>query len=257
MKVQYFGDKHDFRKYLLLRQLARQDFKIGVCWMLTRDDGRADGNMRAYLDEGAASEWRHFDEKLYDLLASEVSVRTLTEKQLKSPTCEQFLSIERRGLIEGGIYFNDYLTLHPKHEIIDNSRLYFERAAEAFSSSNPDLIFFDPDNGFSETCSITSGRAAKYLYFQEAKKFYDTGKSLVVYQHSPFVPRDKFVPDITRRLSDHLGGCTVKAFETPNVLFLVAVYPGHEPRLQNVEGVVGSEWPKKKNLVWISERPTT
>jgi hypothetical protein len=101
LKVQYFGDKHEFRKYLLLRSLAAHDFKIGVCWMLTPNDGRADGNMRTYLDEGATSEWRHYDEALYDLLASEVSVRALKDKQLRSPTYDQFLSIEQRGLIEG------------------------------------------------------------------------------------------------------------------------------------------------------------
>jgi hypothetical protein len=38
MKVQYFSDEHDFRKYVLLRLLAKM-FNIGVCWMLTPDDG--------------------------------------------------------------------------------------------------------------------------------------------------------------------------------------------------------------------------
>ncbi len=202
--------------------------------MLTPDDGRADGNMRAYLDEGATSEWRHYDEALHDLLASEVSVRALKDKQLRLRTYDQFLSIERRVLIKGGVYFNDYLTRHLKHELIDDSRVYFERAAEIFSSANADLIFFDPDNGLTQTCSITNARAIKYLYFREAKKLYDSGKSPVVYQHFPFVPRDKFIPDIIRRLSEFLGGCTVRAFETPNVLFLVAVQPEHEQRLQKV-----------------------
>jgi hypothetical protein len=35
MKVQYFGDVNDYRKFALLRLLASKGgFKIGVCWML-------------------------------------------------------------------------------------------------------------------------------------------------------------------------------------------------------------------------------
>ena len=42
MKVQYFGDVNDYRKFALLRLLADK-FKIGVCWMLTEADGSGRG----------------------------------------------------------------------------------------------------------------------------------------------------------------------------------------------------------------------
>ena len=52
MKVQYFGDVNDYRKYILLRRIS-SELKIGVCWMLTPDDGRPDGANRGYLTDPA------------------------------------------------------------------------------------------------------------------------------------------------------------------------------------------------------------
>ena len=68
MKEQYVGDINDYRKYALLRALAGEGaVKIGVCWMLTPSDGRADGNRLGYLRKPAFSE---FDPPLFDLLAT-------------------------------------------------------------------------------------------------------------------------------------------------------------------------------------------
>jgi hypothetical protein len=255
LKVQYFGDEHDFRKYALLRKLAGVGgFRVGVCWMLTPNDGGADGGKRAYLDAGQGNRWRLFDSELYDLLAP-VSKDSLSKAQLANPTCSHFLSIQRK-LIEGAVYFNNYLTRHTRQEIGNSVRFYFERVANDFSEANPDFVFFDPDNGLEvQAFSITSARAEKYLYFEEAKKIFSSGKSLVVYQHFPFIPRDVFVPLIKRQLSACLDGCAVQAFETPNVLFLAAVHPEHESRLQQVVDFVAKDWPRQRNFVWVSERP--
>jgi len=55
VKDQYFGDVNNYRKYGLLRALATAG-SIGVCWLLTPDDGGNDGRPRRYLDE--PSKWR-------------------------------------------------------------------------------------------------------------------------------------------------------------------------------------------------------
>jgi hypothetical protein len=274
MKVQYFGDKHDFRKYALLRKLAGEgDFRIGICWMLTEDDARTDGGMRAYLDEGKPRAWRIIDGDLYELLMP-VSRKTLADKGLRSPTYEHFTSIERNGLIKGAVYFNDYLTHSAHHEVINDKHLqgtvndtrirrYFQKVVDLFSdggsngNTSPDLIFIDPDNGLDvPSCPITYQKSYKYLYLQEAQKLFSGGKSLLIYQHFPFIKKDVFVPHAVKRLSDFLGGCIVKAFETPNVLFLAAVQPKHELRLQKVLDFVAREWPRKEKLVWVSEHPS-
>jgi hypothetical protein len=124
--VQYFGDVNDYRKYALLRLLAKSGgFKIGVCWMLTTTDDRPDGNKRAYAEQPA--KWRAFDPNLFDLLA------TVKRK----PDLADLLRIESEGLIPGAIFVN---------EMVPDSleaRLAFHQAClSAFDGC--DLAFFDP-----------------------------------------------------------------------------------------------------------------
>jgi hypothetical protein len=73
MKNQYFGDKKDYLKYGLLRILADAgQLSIGICWMLTQDDGRTDGQFIRYLRE--PRKWRAFDPGLFDHLHQAVIV---------------------------------------------------------------------------------------------------------------------------------------------------------------------------------------
>ncbi len=52
MEDQYFGDINDYRKYGLIRVLqAETGLRVLITWMLTPDDGRRDGELRAYLDQ--------------------------------------------------------------------------------------------------------------------------------------------------------------------------------------------------------------
>jgi hypothetical protein len=54
VKVQYFGDVNDYRKFTLLRLLSDVGgFKISVCWMLTEPDDSKEGGNRKYLEQAA------------------------------------------------------------------------------------------------------------------------------------------------------------------------------------------------------------
>ncbi len=69
MKNQYAGDLHDFRKLGILRILANFYEKIGVCWLLTNNDERDDGEFRKYLnDKKYNRKYKIFDKKLYEKL---------------------------------------------------------------------------------------------------------------------------------------------------------------------------------------------
>ena len=51
MKVQYFGDVNDYRKFALLRALSEVgEFRIGVCWMLTEADSTGYGDKRELFE---------------------------------------------------------------------------------------------------------------------------------------------------------------------------------------------------------------
>ena len=71
MKNQYLGDVYDYIKYGLLRQLnCRGRVSAVVCWMLTENDDRRDGNRVNYLKEPEA--WRAFDPPVFDRLRQQV-----------------------------------------------------------------------------------------------------------------------------------------------------------------------------------------
>src|SRR3954464_1849408 len=74
MKNQYFGDVNDYRKYGLLRSLVLADgLRIGVCWMLTPDDHRPDGEKTKYLNPRSERNWRSLDPILYEFLQRKVN----------------------------------------------------------------------------------------------------------------------------------------------------------------------------------------
>ena len=50
MKAQYVGDIGDFGKVLILKHLAGLGFKIGVNWVLTKNDETNAGECRDYID---------------------------------------------------------------------------------------------------------------------------------------------------------------------------------------------------------------
>jgi hypothetical protein len=69
VKEQYVGDVNDYRKYALLRHLAKAGgIRVGVCWILTPPDDRPDGDMNAYLDQ--PDRWQAYDPDLFKQLKS-------------------------------------------------------------------------------------------------------------------------------------------------------------------------------------------
>ena len=96
MKNQYFRDVSDYRKYGLLRILGQGKMKLGVCWMLTEDDGRNDGKFRSYLQNPVRYRWR--DRELFDWLRDGVGT-------------DDIRSIEQSGLLGKSTCFHtDFLT---------------------------------------------------------------------------------------------------------------------------------------------------
>src|SRR5690349_1552017 len=94
MKEQYVGDINDYRKYALLRRLARGGFtRIGVCWMLTPPDGRNDGNLLSYLEKPQN-----------DVL--DPAVFALLRQVKDAPDARRLKLIEESGIVPGASYVN-------------------------------------------------------------------------------------------------------------------------------------------------------
>jgi hypothetical protein len=207
VKVQYFGDINDYRKFALLRLLAEVGgFKIGVCWMLTEADGSGHGAKRDYLKQPEV--WRAHDPALFDALA----------KAPASPQLSDLQRIEADGIVPGATFFNEFV---PDTRSERDSCHSCCMAAFA----DRDLVFFDPDNGL-EVKSATGKKRSKYVLLDEVAHHYGAGRSVLVYQHhGKTLPRKAFVDEKASKLRAVLSDASVSAFDTPHVVFLLAARP--------------------------------
>jgi hypothetical protein len=225
VKNQYFGDITDYRNYGLLRMLAQETgMRSLVVWMLTPDDGRRDGRRIRYLDDPAR--WRRFDPALFDALQTLVTGHGRRSVAL----------IEISGLLTGAEFYSD--TVPDK---LSARELWFDRLVAR--SGDFDLLFFDPDNGI-EVKSTPKGRrhSSKYVYWDELAKSYSLGASLLVCQHFPRIPRDRFIETLASRLAQVVEVDTVLTFRTAHAVFLLAPQHRHKVFLSFAAESVAHRW---------------
>ena len=208
MKNQYFGDINDFRKYGLLRVLSsNRNIKTAVCWMLTANDGRTDGQFTDYLSR--PHRWRKYDPELFDML------REIVVDGKKRDVGRA----EHAALITRATYYSPELT-------DENRNNYFAKFLKRVTPSH--LLFLDPDNGF-EVRSVSKGNpgSRKYLYWDEVSLFFSTGVSLLIYQHFPRIERKKFLTLIANQIFAATKPRLVYAFETTRVAFFLIAQEHH------------------------------
>jgi hypothetical protein len=214
VKVQYFGDVNDYRKFALLRLLADiGKFKIGVCWMLTEADDSKEGGNRKYLDQGA--KWCGYDPALFDALARVQAPPQLSDLQ----------RIEADGIVPGATFFND-----DTPDKLAERQVFHAHCMATFADR--DLVFFDPDNGL-EVKSVPKGwkRSSKYVFECEIGDHYRAGRSALIYQHFPMhVTHDVCIANAASRLAARLPGVAIWSIVTAHVVFLLVVRPEHEAR---------------------------
>jgi hypothetical protein len=225
VKHQYFGDVNDYRKYGLLRALSvASGLPIGVCWLLTGDDQRRDGEFRNYLS--APGNWRQHDPQLYDGLC----------RLLAADVDRSVLHAETWNLVPRARYFSAPLT-----DVQAEREAYFARAL-GYLADQP-LIFFDPDNGL-ETRTIRPGHknSCKYLFWNEVEETFRLGHSVVIYQHFPRQERLSFTARLAAEAHRRLGAPLVETYTTAHVLFLVAGRGEHAAALARANRLVSRNW---------------
>jgi integrase len=226
MKNQYWGDVNDYVKYGLLRVLLASGLRLGVCWMLTTDDERTDGNKLAYLAH--PERWRPYDPPLYDALQGAVAGRK-----------ERDVALTRRlNLLPGALYGDRLLT-------DDRPQRTGAMAAMLRDLASADWVFFDPDNGL-EVRSAPLGRrgSRRYVYGAELEATWRGGQSVLIYQHWRRVAHPVMQAQVVAQVRRHTPGSQLHLFTTAHVLFVLATQAEHHALASAASQVPGA-WPRQ------------
>ena len=227
MKSQYFGDENDYLKYGLLRCFSHAGWRVGVCWMLTPDDGRSDGGKIGYLSKGSV--WRGHDPFLFGALNSTIG----------AGAPRRVAVVEDGSVIPNASFFS---------RTVPDDRLrrsaWFDSALDALSSC--DLLFFDPDNGLEvRSKPVGSKDSTKYLYWSEVRLAWERGFSLLIFQHFTHENRRAFIDRLSRKLEREATDAVVTPVRTANVLFLLACQPKHVPMAKAALELTTSKWQER------------
>jgi len=225
VKNQYVGDVNDYRKYRLIRAIhSASGFRILVAWMLTRDDGRTDGQTTGYLDQ--PDRWEGFDPVLFNALRAALRQNPRRHVGL----------IEQTDVLPNAEYFS---------AIVPDAACERDEWLKALAQRAPscDLVFLDPDNGL-EVKSRPYGRkdSSKFLFWREAIALWSSGPSLLIYQHFPRVNRIDYIRRRTDELRHALPGSLIATFSTSRVTFFLALQPKHHALRFRIAATVEGRW---------------
>jgi hypothetical protein len=230
VKDQYVGDVNDYAKYAILRSVLKQGLPVALCWMLTRDDGTADGRKLRYLSR--PTDYRSLDPSLFDHLAHVVGGDR-----------RSISALEEDRLFPGTAFFGGVL-----EDERGPRRSYFRDLWATLRGER--VVFFDPDNGLA-VASRPKGRrwSSKYLYWDEVRECSSRGHSLMVFQHFPREERRTYLARLLDRLSVETDLEATFALQSPNVAFLVAAQPSHAEKLDQAAEAITRTWNDRIRIV--------
>jgi hypothetical protein len=216
MKIQYFGDRHDWRKYRLISRMIDAGFSVGLFWMLTPPDKRSDGNHEIISSD--TDRLTEHEKQIYNFLQGfRGGSSSYGERK------DAFEKFQNQNVLKVQSFFDQEMLVGGQ-----GREAQIENAIENFSSV--DLVFFDPDNGV-EVSSVPYKRSnsVKYLYLKEIRRFWDAGKSIVIYQHKSRVSLDKLIEQKRRILEIEIPNLTeIKFVSLPNVIFIFLMNSKHD-----------------------------
>lgn len=229
MKNQYFGDFGDYQKFSLLKHLRDlSGLKIVVHWMKTKDDSSNDGSKIKYLSN--VNEWSIFEPEIFDFLTKHLA-----------------LKMRDLSLYEQSHHARDIDFLN---QYIEDGETR-EKLLEQIKDTNSDLVFFDPDNGI-EVKSTNSKNRHKYVAWTDIRAVFDSGKSVLVYQHYSRMNRDKFIALKLAEFSNYFQKDVFVIKVKHSVYFLLS-QDKHKTRISDALKDYASLW---KDTVVVQQYPS-
>jgi hypothetical protein len=217
MKDQYFGDFGDYQKISLLKFLQDEGFSLLVHWMKTKDDGSTDGKHISYLEK--PDTWRSFDPEVFEFLRS----KTTSGKRLLS-------HVEGSNLCKKVQFISDYIE--------DRDRR--SHMLDTIRRSGAEVVLFDPDNGI-EVASTNKKNIHKYVTWNEILKTFDSGKSVIIYQHFSRTNREIFVQNKIAEIRGKVA-CPVVSVQVRHSVYFFLMHKEHRAGLLRAIGRFADTW---------------
>lgn len=122
------------------------------------------------------------------------------------------------------------------------------------AAPNADLVFLDPDNGIEiPSKPVGHKNSSKYVTWREIQQLWESGCSLVIYQHFPRKKRHAFTASMTSELRRRTGASLVEAFRTAHVLFLLAAQDRHQPAVRRAIAHALPPWEGQLEVMGFAE----
>ena len=212
MKHQYFGDINDYRKYGLLGMLVLTgDLQTGVCWMLTENEDRNEGNLREYLRD--RDKYRRYDPPLFDFLSG-CAVRE--NDPLLNRSVRNFAEMLQRFRDRDLIFFDPDIGLEIQQRARGNAGsskyLYFCELIEAYRQDHSLLVY--------------QHLGQRHMH------------------------REDYIQERVAQFFESLPVDTVFEFRTPYVVAFLACQPRHKDSFSQRRFVIGnSTWATEGQIV--------
>lgn len=208
MKDQYFGDFGDYQKISLLQKLSKAGLRVTTYWMKTLDDSSTDGKHITYLLKPAL--WRSYETEIFDFLNEKIK----SKKRLLS-------HIEGSSYCKGIQFINDPI----------EDTLVRDAILEKICRDNTqDVVFFDPDNGI-EVASTNKKNVHKYVTWNEIIKTFNSGKSVLIYQHFSRSSRESFIKNKMKEIKQRIDA-PVLSLKVKHSVYFFVIQEKHKKQIE-------------------------
>lgn len=235
MQDRYTGDIGDFGKLGLLRQLQRNGLTIGINWYRVPNEGHnCDGRFTDYVHN---PEYARCDPELWHCLGEIIDNN------------QREIAALETGAILPAKWYSRPLDFSDSNKA-DRKNIREKWHSDAVKTlEGSKLIFLDPDNGLICESARDTKKSNKYILVEELADYYNTGASVVYYQHQAR-REDGFYRDQHERLLS--GGrfpeataIGLKFTKTSLRYYFFIVQPQHKDLIyQSLESMLETDWEK-------------
>jgi O-acetyl-ADP-ribose deacetylase (regulator of RNase III) len=190
MQDKYVADIGDFGKYCLLRELLNQaggSVRLGINWYYAPHEEitNGDGNHISYLSGVGRDDTklRACHPELYEKL-----------KAIVHENRRSIAEIEGNNILPPGTMFYSKPIPHRGVTAAEKTTLRRGWLQDSLTQlRDADVIFLDPDNGIQvDPEKKRDFNASKYVFTDEIQAYFNSGKSLIIYNHRDRRPREEY-----------------------------------------------------------------